>query len=172
MTSFMYELPFKANGGLNHVIGGWQVNGILSLYDGFPLRVTSPNTLSCCTSYPDRIGDGRLPASEQTLQRFFDVDAFERPGLLQFGNAGRNILFGPGTKNLDFSIFKEFFFSENRRRRLQFRTEFFNLSNTPQFNNPTTNIGSANAGRIRSAASTITLQRIPRHIQFGLKFYF
>ena len=172
VTSFMYELPFKANGGLNHVIGGWQVNGILSLYDGFPLRVTSPNTLNCCTSYPDRIGDGRLPASQQTLQRFFDVDAFIRPGPQQFGNAGRNILFGPGTKNLDFSIFKEFFFSEDRRRRLQFRAEFFNLTNTPQFNNPTTNIGSANAGRIRSAASTITLQRIPRHIQFGLKFYF
>ena len=172
VTSFMYELPFKANGGLNHVIGGWQVNGIVSLYDGFPLRVTSPNTLNCCTSYPDRIGDGRLPGNEQTLQRFFDVDAFVRPGPQQFGNAGRNILFGPGTKNLDFSIFKEFFFSEDRRRRLQFRTEFFNLSNTPQFNNPNTNIGSAARGRISSAASTITLQRIPRHIQFGLKFYF
>ena len=172
VQSFMYELPFKANGGLNHIVGGWQVNGILSLYDGFPMRVTSPNTLNCCTSYPDRIGDGRLPASEQTLQRFFDVDAFIRPGPQQFGNAGRNILFGPGTKNLDFSIFKEFFFSEDRRRRLQFRAEFFNLTNTPQFNNPNTNIGSAAVGRISVAGSAITLQRIPRHIQFGLKFYF
>ena len=172
VTSFMYDLPFKAKGGLNHVVGGWQLNGILSMYDGFPMRVTSPNTLNCCTSYPDRIGDGRLPRSQQTLQRFFDVDAFERPGPQMFGNAGRNILFGPGTKNLDLSIFKEFFFSENQERRLQFRAEFFNFTNTPQFNNPTTNIGSANAGRIRSAASTITLQRIPRHIQFGLKFYF
>ena len=173
VTSFMYELPFKStNGALNHVVGGWQVNGILSLYDGFPMRVTSPNTLNCCTAYPDRIGDGRLSRGEQTLQRFFDVDAFIRPGPQQFGDAGRNILFGPGTKNLDFSIFKEFFFSEDKRRRLQFRAEFFNLSNTPQFNNPTTNIGSPNAGRIRSAASPTTLQRIPRHIQFGLKFYF
>ncbi len=172
VTSFMYDLPFKANGPLNHVVGGWQINGILSMYDGFPMRVTSPNTLNCCTSYPDRLGDGRLPRSEQTLRRFFDVDAFARPGSQMFGNAGRNILFGPGTKNLDFSIFKEFFFSENQERRLQFRAEFFNLTNTPQFNNPTTNIGSANAGRVRSAASTITLQRIPRHIQFGLKLYF
>ena len=142
------------------------------MYDGFPMRVVSPNTLNCCTSYADRIADGRLPRSEQTLQRFFDVDAFVRPGPQMFGNAGRNILFGPGTKNLDLSIFKEFFFSEDQQRRLQFRAEFFNFTNTPQFNNPTTNIGSANAGRVRSAASTITLQRIPRHIQFGLKFYF
>ena len=172
VTSFMYDLPFKANGGLNHVVGGWQINGILTMYDGFPMRVTSPNTLNCCASYPDRIADGRLPRSQQTLRRFFDVDAFARPGPQMFGNAGRNILFGPGTKNLDFSIFKEFFFSENQQRRLQFRAEFFNLTNTPHFNNPTTNIGSANAGRVRSAASTITLQRIPRHIQFGLKLYF
>ena len=172
VPSFMYDLPFKANGPLNHIVGGWQINGILSMYDGFPMRVTSPNTLNCCTSYPDRLDDGRLPRGQQTLQRFFDVGAFARPGPQMFGNAGRNILFGPGTKNLDFSIFKEFFFSENQERRLQFRAEFFNLTNTPQFNNPTTNIGSANAGRIRSAASTITLQRIPRHIQFGLKLYF
>ncbi len=172
VSSFMYDLPFKARGGLNHIVGGWQINGILSMYDGFPMRVTSPNTLNCCTSYPDRIADGRLPRSQQTLQRFFDVDAFVRPGPQTFGNAGRNILFGPGTKNLDFSIFKEFFFGENQQRRLQFRSEFFNLTNTPQFNNPTTNIGSANVARIRSAASTITLQRIPRHIQFGLKLYF
>ena len=171
-TSFMYEFPFKASGPLNHVVGGWQVNGILTLYDGFPMRVTSPNTLNCCTSYPDRIADGRLPSSEQTLDRFFDVDAFIRPGPQMFGNAGRNILFGPGTKNMDLSIFKEFYFSEDRQRRLQFRAEFFNFTNTPQFNNPNTNIGSANVGRISSAASPITLQRIPRHIQFGLKFYF
>ncbi len=172
VTSFMYNLPFQADGALNHVVGGWQINGILTLYDGFPMRVVSPNTLNCCTSYPDRIGDGRLPRSEQTLRRFFDVDAFERPGPQMFGNAGRNILFGPGTKTLDFSVFKEFFFSEDQARRLQFRAEFFNFTNTPQFNNPTTNIGNANVGRIRSAASTITLQRIPRHIQFALKLYF
>ncbi len=171
-ASFMYDLPFEARGGLNHVVGGWQINGILSMYDGFPMRVTSPNTLNCCASYPDRIADGRLPRGQQTLERFFDVDAFVRPGPQMFGNAGRNILFGPGTKNLDFSIFKEFFFSEDQQRRLQFRAEFFNFTNTPQFNNPTTNIGSANVGKIRSAASTITLQRIPRHIQFGLKLYF
>jgi hypothetical protein len=81
-------------------------------------------------------------------------------------------LFGPGTRNLDFSVFKNFQFSDDGRKRLQFRAEFFNLTNTPQFNNPNTNIGSADVATINSAGSPLTLQRIPRHIQLALKFYF
>ena len=171
-TSFVYELPFKVQGPANVFIGGWQLNGILSLYDGLPISVTSPNTTNCCSSYADRLADGRLPSDEQTLDRWFDVDAFARPGPGLFGNGGRNILFGPGTRNLDFSVFKNFQFSEDGRRRLQFRAEFFNLTNTPQFNNPNTNIGSADVATINSAGSPLTLQRIPRHIQLALKFYF
>ena len=89
-----------------------------------------------------------------------------------FGNAGRNILRGPGTKQMDFSLFKAFYFGEDRTRRIEFRTEAFNLTNTPQFNNPNTTFGNPGFATISSAGSPLTLQRTSRNIQFALKFYF
>ncbi|MBI3470262.1 MAG: carboxypeptidase regulatory-like domain-containing protein [Candidatus Solibacter usitatus] len=62
--------------------------------------------------------------------------------------------------------------SENRARRLQFRSEFFNSSNTPQFNNPANTVGSPGVGSIRSAGSPLTFQRTSRQIQFAFKVYF
>ena len=169
----MYQLPLKVSGKLNHVVGGWQVNGILSLYDGLPFSVSAPNTLNIGSgTRADRLREGSLPPSQRTIDRWYDIDAFVAPGPQQFGNSGRNILNGPGTKQLDLSIFKEWYFGEDRARRLQFRAEFFNFTNTPQFNNPTASVGSAANGTIRAAGSPLTLQRTPRHIQFGLKLYF
>ena len=103
----------------------------------------------------------------------------------QWGNSGRNILQGPGTKNIDFSVFKNFQLTESKL--LQFRAEFFNLFNTPQFNNPTAvaplpsstattlvpNITAGSAyGTIASAGSPTTFQRISREIQLAVKFTF
>lgn len=173
VASWTYELPFKVEGPFNHVIGGWQVNGIATFSDGRPFYLSSPNTTNCCGSRPDRIGDGRLSDSEQTIQRWFDVSAFRQPGLQLFGNAGKGILTGPGTKQVDFSLFKNFYvFGDTEVRRLQFRAEFFNISNTPQFNNPNGNIAATDAGTISSAGSPISFQRTSRQIQLGLKFYF
>ena len=66
---------------------------------------------------------------------------------------------------------KNFYLSENRLKRLQFRSEFFNIFNTPQFNNPNASIGTAAAGRITSAGSDATFQRTSRQIQFALKLH-
>src|SRR4029078_4346698 len=105
----------KFNGWKETALGGWQVNGILTLSAGLPFDLSSPNTTNCCSSRPDRIGDGNLPSPQRPIQLCFDTSAFREPGLLRFGNAGRNILQGPGTKQLDFSVFKEFPFAEVRR---------------------------------------------------------
>ena len=113
-----------------------------------------------------------VPAGERTLDRWFDTSAFTAPGPQRFGNGGRNILRGPGTKQADLSLFKEFYFSGEQGPRLQFRSEFFNITNTPQFNNPAATIGAAGAGSIRSAGSPLTFQRTSRQIQFALKLYF
>ena len=173
VVSWLWELPFRASGALNHLVGGWQINGIGSFYDGLKFSPGGPNTLNIGSgTRPDRIGDGNLPTSERSINHWFDASAFTPPGPQMFGNAGRNILEGPGTAQVDLSVFKNFFLSENRVRRLEFRAEFFNFTNTPQFNNPNSNINSAAVGTIRSAGSPLTLQRTPRHIQFGLKFYF
>jgi hypothetical protein len=84
-------------------------------------------------SRPDRIGDGRL--SDPTVDRWFDTAAFATPAQFTYGNAGRNILYGPGRVNTDFSVFKTFVGGGSFR--LQFRAEFFNLWNHTQFDLPT-----------------------------------
>ncbi len=174
VTSWTYELPFHGSGAVRQFVEGWQINGILSLFGGLPFSAGSAtNTLNIGSgTRADRLRSGELPASQRTLQRWFDIDAFRAPGPQMFGNGGRNILRGPGTKQADMSIFKNFYFDRDRVRRLQFRAEFFNFTNTPQFNNPASSIGTAAAGTITSAGSAVTLQRMPRQIQFALKLHF
>jgi hypothetical protein len=111
---------------------------------------------------PDRIADGKL--SDPTVDRWFDTSAFVTPAQFTYGNAGRNILYGPGRVNFDFSLFKEFGVTDTKR--LQFRAEIFNVFNTPQFDLPNAAIGAANAGTITAIVGT------PRQIQLGAKFLF
>jgi hypothetical protein len=87
-----------------------------------------------------------------------------------FGNSGRNILYGPGTKQLDLSLFKSFHIAENSR--VEFRAEAFNAFNTPQFNNPNASIGFSGVGKITSAGNPTVYQRTSRQIQLALKLYF
>jgi hypothetical protein len=176
-----YEMPFgkgrrwltSAHGAGEAVLGGWQVNNILTLMSGLPFTPTmQTNALNTGTGsqFPNRIGSGILPKSERTIDRWFDASAFVVPGQYIFGNSGRNILYGPGTHQLDLSLFKSFRFSE--AARLEFRTEAFNLTNTPQFNNPNASIGFAGVARITSAGNPPIYQRTSRQIQMALKLYF
>ena len=176
-----YELPFgkghrwlsSAHGLSQSVLGGWQVNQILSLLSGLPFTpVMQTNNLNTGTGsqFPNRIGSGVLPKGQRTIDRWFDAAAFVAPGQYVFGNSGRNILYGPGTHQLDMSLFKSFHFGE--ARRLEFRSEAFNLTNTPQFNNPNANIGFAGVGRITAAGNPPIYQRTSRQIQMALKLYF
>ena len=155
---------------------GWQLNGILSLYDGLPFSVNSAtNTLNTGGSSRASLlpnAQGALPVDQRSIARWFNIAAFTAPGAQQFGNTGRNILRGPGTAQGDVSVFKDFFFSADQARRLQFRAECFNLSNTPQFNNPNASIGSPAAGTITAAGAPLTFQRTSRQIQLALKLYF
>jgi hypothetical protein len=166
-----YALPFgkgrkwlSGGGPAEYALGGWQANGINTFQTGLPFTPTA-NTSPLNTgtgSRPDRIGDGTL--SNRTVDRWFDTAAFATPAQFTYGNSGRNILYGPGRVNFDFSLFKEFRILEGLK--LQFRTEFFNLFNTPQFDLPNAAIGAGNAGTITSIVGT------PRQIQFGLKLVF
>jgi hypothetical protein len=167
-ATFGYRLPWAAR----KPWGGWEFNGALSLYGGFPYSVAAgANTLNNGEgTRADRFRDGALPAGQRTIERWFDLDAFSNPGFRLYGNGGRNILHGPSTRTLDFSVLKNFHIAENKT--IQFRTETFNVTNTPQFNQPVASIGAANSGRITSAGSEATLQRTQRQIQMALKFLF
>lgn len=175
VQSATYELPFGAGrkwmnhtGLVNQFIGGWQVNGILTARDGFPIHITSSSNLSGSFSilqFPDRLRDGNLPEGSRTIQRWFDTSAFKIPDAYTFGNSGAFPgVRGPGLVNLDFSLFKRFRVMEGKN--LEFRAESFNISNTPGFANPNAAIGTAAAGSISA------LLNANRSIQFALKFLF
>jgi outer membrane receptor protein involved in Fe transport len=157
------------------LLGGWNINSITTIHTGLPFTVNSgTNTLNIGsgTQRADRLRDGRLPGSERTLQRYFDVSAFAVPAQFMFGNSSRNILDGPGTLQFDASIAKRFPLGKDEVRFLQFRAEFFNVANTPQFNNPGSTINTPTAGVISSAGSPETFQRTQRQIQLGLRLSF
>jgi hypothetical protein len=180
---------------LKPVVQGWQVNAILSYFDGLPFSVASANGvgdgLTPRAEVVPGYGNGSLPTGQRNIHEWFNTSAFVSIPLTgplangQWGDSGRNILQGPGTKNIDFSVFKNFQVAESKV--LQFRGEFFNLFNTPQFNNPSAvapspaatsttlvpNITAGSAyGTISSAGSPTTFQRISREIQLAVKFTF
>jgi hypothetical protein len=168
-----YALPFgkgkmflaNANGFVNAVLGGWQMQGILILHSGLPFTPTISRDVSNTgigSQLPNRIGSGQL--SNPTIADWFDKTAFTVPANYTFGNSGSYILRGNKFKNLDFSLFKQFQVSE--RGRIEFRAEAFNLTNSPTFNPPGTTIDTASGGVVTSTLSA------PRNIQVALKFSF
>jgi hypothetical protein len=168
-ASYLWELPFGAGralmnrgGVLNWILGGWQTNGILTVQTGQPFSpVLQTSTTNGTGSRPDVVGNVTYP---KTLQRWFDPSAFATPAPYTYGNAGRNILYGPGRTNWDASLFKNFVIREEVR--FEFRAEAFNVLNHPQFGLPNQNIGNAQVGSITSIVGN------PRQLQLGLRFQF
>jgi hypothetical protein len=119
--------------------------------------------------WPNRVGNGKL--LNPSIHEWFDTSAFASPGQYTFGSSGRNILYGPGTKQFDASLFRDLVFSSDGSHRLQFRAEAFNIFNTPQFNNPNASIGTAAAGTSSSAGAPVLFQRTSREIQLAMKLY-
>ncbi len=110
-----------------------------------------------------RMWSGTAQLSNPSETAWFNTKAFAIAPPGQFGNAGRNILDGPGLTTVNLSIVKNTKLAE--RLNMQFRAEFFNLFNTTNFNLPDSFLGSATFGQILSAKD-------PRRMQFGLKFLF
>ena len=120
------------------------------------------NTGGVFTQVPYRIADPVLPRDQRTRTRFFNTDVFVRPPMYQLGNAGRNILIGPGTRNLDLALVKQFVVTESKS--LQFRAEMFNATNHPNWSNPGASLGTSSFGIVSSNSN------LPRQVQIGLKF--
>ena len=154
-----YELPFgngkpwlNKGGVSSFIIGGWQVQGIVSLLTGMPFTPSGPFVCSCGSYIPQWVnavkpGFGNL--SNPAPNMWYDKTAFALPPIGFQGNAGRNVIRGPGRNDLDISIFKSFPITE--RMKVQFRAEFFNVTNHPSFGFPDGNISNVTAGVISSA---------------------
>jgi hypothetical protein len=179
-ASWLWDLPFgkgqrfmNTGGIANAILGGWQLGGILTLQDGFPLTAQClsgaiQNGGGICYPNATGISPNFKSRSEKKRERFFNTDAFVdlAPGrpAFQFGNAARNTIIGPGIISFDASANKRFSFSESKY--LEFRTEFFNMPNHPIFSPPGRDLRTTNYGVITSTKID------SRQIQFGLKFVF
>jgi len=178
-ASYSYDLPFGKgrahladDGWVSTLLSGWQTFGIVTLQTGRPFTVallseidnsgTGRSILGFgANDRPNVVGDPRI--GNRSPGQWFNQSAFAFPAPGTFGNAGRNILEGPGYANVNASLVKNTAISE--QFNLQFRAEVFNLFNHPNFNLPDNFLGSPTFGQILSA-------RDPRHIQFGVKLLF
>ena len=169
--SAAYELPvgkgkrWLNRGGVADVfLGGWQLASLVTMRSGIPFTVVTSGGITNAggADRPNRIAGGTLPSSQQSIYDWFNLAAFTVQPQYTYGNAGRDILFGPGLRNLDLSLSKSFSITETKR--LQFRAESFNFTNTPSFGQPNATLNGLAAGAITSTVGN------PRQIQFGLKF--
>ncbi len=177
VSNVTYELPIGKGKALgNHwntfmdlALGQWQMNGILTLSQGQPLRFTTAQNTS--NSFgggqtPDTTGVSANLGAARTIDRWFDTAQFSQPAPFTFGNMARSTaqLRNANARLLDFSLFKSFRIVE--RMRAELRGEAFNLTNTPLFGNPGTVLNTPTFGIVTSQENS------PRQVQIGLKILF
>jgi hypothetical protein len=190
VISYVLDLPFGhgkywlsgATGVEDKVVSGWGVDGITTFQRGFPLKISwaGPSTplegasLGVSNIRPDVVA-GCSKGGNRSLTEFFNVNCFAAPPAWGFGTEARvdSSLRAPGINNFDFAIFKRTQVTE--RFGIEFRTEFFNLFNHPQFGVPGTGFNGTYTGAGNNGFGEITSDNgdaNPRLIQFALKFIF
>ncbi|MGH9325991.1 MAG: carboxypeptidase regulatory-like domain-containing protein [Terriglobia bacterium] len=170
VASYVWGLPTPQRSRLlREGLGGWETTGIVTLQSGYPFSILSgeDNSLSGDgIDYADLVGNPNLSTSRpsgQLIQEYFNTAAFAQNALGTFGNAPRNFLRGPGYADFDLGFMRNFTVKE--RVNLQFRAEFFNIFNRPNFDSPINTLNSPGFGEINGAGS-------PRILQFALKASF
>ena len=172
--NWVYELPVgpgkrldPTNRVLSHIIGNWQINGIVTLNSGTPFTLQVPGDLANTGNVrylrPDYIG-GEAELANPTPERWFNTDAFAAPRPFTFGSHGRHMLRSDGVSNMDFSVFRKFRVIEGHH--LEFRVEMFNAFNSPVYARPNNNLLSNTFGVVTRTSN------LPRQVQLGLKYVF
>ena len=179
VASAIYRLPFGKgrsfgkdwNGAVEAIAGNWNITSIATFSTGVPFDVTGPNTtgFNNITHRANRLCDGRSDELEDNVRtnglKWFDTGCFAAPPAGYYGNAARNVLYGPGIHNYDFGVEKMWAMPLGESSRLQLRGEFFNAFNHAQFGLPASGVASNTFGLISSA-------RAPRLIQLGLRLLY
>jgi TonB dependent receptor len=180
-----YELPFGSgkrfltdvHGLTRQLVGGWSVNWILTLQDGQPFTIPCTVTTGAGTGCNAVLVPGENPiGGPHNVNQWLNPAAFANPSVVAtigqtdfspLGGAPTQVV-GPGFHRLDFSTFKQFQTSETTH--FEFRAEFFNLSNTPNFAQPsfTNFLDTSTFGKI---TATRDAPNDAREIQFARKFY-
>jgi hypothetical protein len=174
VTSVIWDMSYfdKSNPFLKAVVNGWQLSGVVTLQSGLPFSVVTGADTNLDGNSNDRANllgnptlDPHRSRSAVTAQWFNTAD-FSLPAAGQDGNAGRDILNGPGTKNVDLGLLRNFRIRE--RFNLQARGEFTNAFNLVNLSNPNGTYSTAvnnNFGKILTAATM-------RQVQLGLRMTF
>lgn len=173
-ASVIYDLPFGRGKSflgnvpalLDKIVGGWSLNGIYTYQTGLPMTVKFNGDFfgsGTDNARPDLVCNPNLASDERNVGRFFATNCFQIQSPIRYGTAGRSTVTGPLLHNIDIGILKNTNITE--RFVTQFRAEFFNFPNHPQWNPPNRFVDQAAFGQISSA-------RDPRIIQFALKVSF
>jgi len=163
VQSYVYQLPagvgkkWLTHGPAAWVLGNWQVAGVLSLMTGTPFSITAsgsslntPGEQQTAT----QVAPVQLEHGINTGNLWFNTSSFIQPTGVTFGTTGRNIISGPGLFALNFSLFKSFKIRE--RASVELRCETFNVTNTPQFANPSASTTSSTFGYVTSTLGSGT----------------
>ncbi len=167
IVNAVYELPFGKNqrGLVGRLVGGWEIGAIVSAFSGGPLGVSSATNNTFSQGGGQRPNwTGKSPRlSNPTPDHWFDTAQFSNPPPYTFGNAGRTFSGSrsDGAGQVDISLHKNTSLKE--KIKLQFRAEFFNLSNSPRFAPPNVNFGNPQFGVVSAQGN------LPRVAQFALK---
>jgi hypothetical protein len=151
------------------ILGGWSMGGILTMTSGRPFNVTvngDPSN-SGQVNRADLVGDPNEVPGGRSVRQFFNTAALQANKPFQYGNLGRNALIGPSFANVDASMMKEaaLFRVAEQPFQLQFRWEFFNIFNHPNFGFPGATVGNPTFGQLTNASPG-------RKMQVGLKLIF
>ena len=182
VVSYSYAFP-KLNLSsrlVNSVLNNWAVSGVTTIQSGLPFSVTDSNSgtvygISAYAEYAQGVtlADVALSGSTQSrLTKYFNTAAYTTSPIIGdgtgFGNSGRDVLRGPGQLNFDAGIDREFRVGGlSESGQLQVRSEFFNLFNHAQFNNPGSNLGAPSSFGVVSSSAVA-----PRIVQLALKYSF
>jgi hypothetical protein len=181
LLSFDYIYQVPTIGGLPKWLGeGWQLNGLTEMRSGLAYSVTcgcDPLGVSQYNSRADLVpgvpiypSPNNIPNNQINRAAFTaPPGSYANPGT-RVGNSARGLLRGPAILNWDFSVFKKFKFREHHE--FEFRAEFFNIFNTPQFNLPASSLLSGAFGKSTSTLTTVSNFGTQRQIQFGLRYNF
>jgi hypothetical protein len=179
--SNVWQLPFgpgqrwaSEGGAVSHIVGGWQVNNVISIMSGTPFTVTADDTslnLPGSTQTADQVkstvaklgGEGRGAP-------YYDPTAFADVTEARFGNTGYYYLRGPGLFNWDFGLTREFSLTSDVK--LQFRVEAFNFTNTPHLANPEGDVTSDNFMTITDTADLAREGIDERQFRLGFRVVF
>ena len=159
----------EANPIVRNVIGNWSLSGIGTWRSGWPFTVTAGNrsqlnAIGVPTFRADFVGPGNGTLENPTYKRWFDLSQFKVPGPYKLGNAGGNILDGPGTTVVDLEVSKSWYLRESMN--LKFRAAAFNAPNVANLGNPWSDVDSPMGGVITGTSGAM------RRMEFGLNLTF